>query len=158
MVLSHLPQMERSFLDAAEHPSSPQPASWAPRPTQGFLDSAAKRRNGWMREKTILLSFTHHIAFSTKPFKSTFESRNTTISTNDRFEGEKSNNVNQPARTDFPVIEDGNNKTKDRFLPSRNPLFIAAKATQNSRQTFHYCPPTVWKYVKRKSCHDFFSP
>lgn len=54
------------------------------------------------------------------------------------------------------MIEDGNNKTKDRFLPSRNSLLVAAKATQNSRQTFHYFPPTVWKYGKRKSCHDFF--
>lgn len=68
----------------------------------------------------------------------------------------ESNNAKPPARTDFPVIEDGNNKTKDRFLPSRNSLFVAAKATQNSRQTFHYFPPTVWKYGKRKSCHDFF--
>lgn len=71
---------------------------------------------------------------------------------------EESNNAKPPARTDFPVIEDGNNKTKDRFLPSRNYLFIAAKATQNSRQTFYYFPPTVWKYGKRKSCHDFSPP
>lgn len=91
------------------------------------------------------------------PFKSTFESGNATIGTHGRFEG-KSNNAKPPARTDFAVIEDGNNKTKDRFLPSRNSLFIAAKATQNSRQTFHYFPPTVWKYGKRKSCHDFFFP
>lgn len=72
--------------------------------------------------------------------------------------GEKKNDAKPPARADFPVIEDGNNKTKDRFLPSRNSLCIAAKATQNSRQTFHYFPPTVWKYGKRKSCHDFFFP
>ena len=71
---------------------------------------------------------------------------------------EKRNNAKPPARADFPVTEDGNNKTKDRFLPSRNSLFIAAKATQNSRQTFHYFPPTVWKYGERKSCHDFFFP
>lgn len=95
------------------------------------------------------------VTFFTVPFKSRFESRNSALDTNDRFEGE-SNNAKPPARTDFPVIEDGNSKTKDRFLPSRNSLFIAAKATQNSRQTFHYFSPTVWKYGKRKSCHDIF--
>lgn len=51
-----------------------------------------------------------------------------------------------PARTDFPEVEDGNNKTKDRFLPSRNSVSITAKASQNSRQTRHYFLPTVWKY------------
>jgi hypothetical protein len=67
--------------------------------------------------------------------------------------GKKRNNTKRPARTDFPVTEDGNSKTKDRFLPSRNSLFITAKATKILRQTFHYFPPTVWKYGKRKSCH-----
>lgn len=90
------------------------------------------------------------------PFKSTFESGNSTFGTHGRFEG-KSNNAKPPARTDFAVIEDGNNKTKDRFLPSRNSLFIAAKATQNSRQTFHYFPPTVWKYGKENLAMIFFS-
>lgn len=54
-----------------------------------------------------------------------------------------------PAWADFPLMEDGNNKTKDRFLPSRNSLITAAE-TQNLRQTFH-CFPTVWKYRKKEN-------
>lgn len=44
--------------------------------------------------------------------------------------GEKKNTMELPARADFPVMEDGNNKTKDRFLPSRNSLIAPARDTK----------------------------
>lgn len=61
-----------------------------------------------------------------------------------------------PARADFPVIEDGNNKTKDRFLPSRNSLSASqpkqhTKFKANIPLFFPHCLE-IWK---RKSCHDF---
>lgn len=135
------------------HPTAVTPSA---RASSGLPQTSLQRGgDGERRGGKILIRSGVTVRFFIMPFESTCDSRNSTIGTNGRFEGE-SNNAKPPARTDFPVIEDGNNKTKDRFLPSRNYLFIAAKATRNSRQTFHYFPPTVWKYGERKSCHDFF--
>lgn len=72
---------------------------------------------------------------------------------------EKSNHAKPPTRTDFPVIEDGNNRTKDRFFCLQETL-SSSQPRQHKIQGKHSSifPPLFGNMEKENLAIIFFSP
>lgn len=147
--------MERSFWDAAEHPSSTQ--LWS-RASSGSPQTPLWRGGMGEKKKRILICFMSHNCFLYHVLQVHIWVKKLHNGHKRQIWGKKVIMQNRQLEQISLWLKMAIIGQKTDFLPSRNSLFIAAKATQNSRQTFQYFPPTVWKYGKRKSCHNFFFP